>query len=508
MPTLLHRLEAVVHRNPQAICVVQQERHVSYAELWQEICGIAQFLLDQGLAREDRVALLLDNSVEYVTSYYGILLAGGVVVALNPAAKARTHLHILKHSSACWLVTDGHQPDLSSVVDPLTEHCQLVLTGNILKTTNHPFYSFSKVVQSQSNKDQLFPVVEPEQLAALIYTSGTTGDPKGVMLSHQNLLTNTESIIEYLNLTQDDSILNVLPFNYSYGNSVLHTHLAIGGRIVIENSLMYPKKVLELMSREQVTGFAGVPSTFALLLNRVSLKDYNLESVRYMTQAGGPMPPSHIKRLTRELPDVNFFVMYGQTEATARLTFLPPDKLDEKLGSCGVAIPGVELKICSSTGGTVANGETGEIYARGQNIMLGYWKNSESSERVLVDGWLRTGDLAHLDTEGFIYIDGRSSDMIKSGAHRISPQEIEEVIAELEEVSEVGVTGVPDDLLGQVIKAVIIPCEGTNLEKGTVQRYCKKHLAQYKIPKQIVFRQELPRTASGKVQRHLLVSLL
>lgn len=504
MPTLVHRLETIVRRTPEAICIVQQGRQVSYSELWHEVCGVARFLKEQGLAREDRVALLLDNSIEYVTGYYGTLLAGGTVVALNPVAKARTHLHIIKHCDASWLIANGQLRELNLITESIEDNCQLILTSESHKHINHSYYSYVEIVNSLNQNDHPVLMSEPEQLAALIYTSGTTGDPKGVMLSHQNLLANTESIIEYLGLTADDSILNVLPFNYSYGNSVLHTHLAVGGRIVIENSMMFPQKVLERMSREQVTGFAGVPSTFALLLNRVKLKDYNLDTVRYMTQAGGPMPPSHIKRLISELPDLKFYVMYGQTEATARLTYLPPERLEEKFGSCGVAVPEVELKICSSNGRAVANGITGEINARGKNIMLGYWKNPESTKRVLVEGWLRTGDLAHKDKEGFIFIDGRSTDMIKSGAHRISPQEIEEVISELEEVAEVGVSGVPDDILGQVVKAFIITRDGINLDKKTVQRYCKKNLAPYKIPKHIDFVQDLPKTASGKIQRHRL----
>lgn len=501
-PTLVHNLQTVALNTPEATSIVLQERKVSYAELWKEICNVAIFLRQHGLTIEDRVALLLENSLEYVVSYYGTLLAGGTVVALNPAAKSRTHLHIMKHSDACWLFTDTNQFEFSHIVPKLEKSCQLVLHGKLPKLLGRPFFSYSDIALSQTIGSQPPPMSKTENLAALIYTSGTTGDPKGVMLSHQNILANTESIIEYLELTASDSVLNVLPFNYSYGNSVLHTHLAVGASLVIENSLMYPKKVLERMSSERVTGFSGVPSTFALFLNRVCLKDYNLNSLRYMTQAGGSMPPAHIARITQELPNIKFIVMYGQTEASARLTFLPPDRLKEKPGSCGIAIPGVELKICTKDGQIAPTGKTGEIRARGENIMLGYWKNSQATARTLVDGWLCTGDLAHRDEEGYIFIDGRSTDMIKSGAHRISPQEIEEVISELETVIEVGVVGVPDELLGQIVKAVIVA--GENLEKREVQRYCKMHLAQYKMPRQIVFTKNLPKTASGKIQRHLL----
>jgi len=325
------------------------------------------------------------------------------------------------------------------------------------------------------------------------------------MLSHGNLMANTESIIEYLGLTSSDSIVNVLPFHYSYGNSVLHTHMATGGRLVLENSMIYPQKVLERMAQEKVTGFSGVPSTFALLLSRTKLTNFDLSSIRYMTQAGGPMPPANVDRFTKELPHVRFFVMYGQTEGTARLAYLPPDKLVEKLGSCGIPIPGVKLEIRDSDGKVAPPHETGEIYVTGKNIMLGYWNNPEGTKKVIIDGWLKTGDLAHMDEDGYVFIDGRASDMIKSGAHRISPQEIEEIIAELDEVAEVAVCGAPDEVLGQVIKAVIILKEDARLDAKAVQKHCMENLAQYKLPKEVVFTDNLPRTASGKVRRHLLV---
>jgi acyl-CoA synthetase (AMP-forming)/AMP-acid ligase II len=274
--------------------------------------------------------------------------------------------------------------------------------------------------------------------------------------------------------------------------------------LVLENSMAFPKLILEAMQNEAVTGFSGVPSTFALLLGRTHLEDYDLSSLRYMTQAGGPMPPALISRIRDQLPHISFFVMYGQTEGTARLTYLPPERLEDKLGSVGIGIPGVDVRIRDEGGNPVVIGVSGEIQVRGENVMLGYWRDPEATARTVVDGWLHTGDLGHMDEEGYVYIDGRSSEMIKSGANRISPKEIEEVIAELEEVMEVGVVGVPDDLLGQVVKAVIVSRPGSRVEARRVLAHCRQNLAAYKIPKFIEFAEELPKTASGKLQRFLL----
>jgi acyl-CoA synthetase (AMP-forming)/AMP-acid ligase II len=216
------------------------------------------------------------------------------------------------------------------------------------------------------------------------------------------------------------------------------------------------------------------------------------------------MTPANIERVKRELPNVDFFVMYGQTEASARLSYLPPDQLENKAGSIGIAIPGVELKVMDEHFRPAAINSTGEIYARGENIMLGYWKDPQASQQVFHDGWLKTGDLAYMDDDGYLFIVGRSSEMIKSGAHRISPRDIEEVILELEGVEEVAVVGVDDELLGQAVKAVIVTSPGYNIDKKQVMHHCKTSLANYKLPKYVDFADDIPRTASGKVRRFML----
>jgi acyl-CoA synthetase (AMP-forming)/AMP-acid ligase II len=262
---------------------------------------------------------------------------------------------------------------------------------------------------------------------------------------------------------------------------------------------------MQKMAQEGITGFSGVPSTFALLLNRVKLSDYDLSRVCYMTQAGGAMSPAHIKRLTEELPHVNLFVMYGQTEATARIAYLPPEQLKAKVGAVGIAIPGVTMELRDEHGMPVAPGKTGEIWVRGENIMLGYWNSPEATASALHDGWLKTGDLAQQDSDGYFFIQGRRSDMIKAGAHRISPQEIEEAILELDGVAEVAVVGVPDEIMGETIKAVVVPRAGYELEPRAVQAHCHGRLASYKVPKRVEFVAELPKTSSGKIKRFQLI---
>jgi long-chain acyl-CoA synthetase len=505
LPSLVHYLRASVERDPEAEAVVHSGLRVKYGQLWRETVALARFF--SGINRGDRVALLLSNSHEYIVAYYAVLAAGGVVVALNTAARARELSAWLQHSGARWLIAEANHPELGQLMQQVPASVSLVAVGQN-EVLAHPLSRWDEVTAGSRGGCDIDLDIRQEAAAAIIYTSGTTGRPKGVLLSHDNLASNVNSILTYLQLSQTDRCLNVLPFYYSYGNSVLHTHLAAGGTLVLENSLVYVHEVLGRVAMERVTGFAGVPSTYALILSRVNLADYELSSLRYMTQAGGPMAPAQISKLRQALPHVKFFVMYGQTEATARLAYLPSERLQEKLGSVGVPIPDVQIEIRDEHGRPAPCGTTGEIWAAGPNIMVGYWKDPAATQEVLKEGWLKTGDLGYMDADGYVYIQGRSSDMIKSGAHRINPTDIEEVIAELDGVADVAVVGVPDEILGQAIKAVIVPRPNTSLTSMMVKAHCHARLASHKVPRYIEVATQIPKTSSGKTKRYLLVDNL
>lgn len=504
-PSLVHLFLESANRYPEKEAIIHGDRRVSYQTLAQWVGAIAAFLVSEGLGKGDRVGVLVRNSPEYVAIYYGILAAGGTVVALNADTKFRDLSNWLKHSDSTWLFAESAHPQFRQLQAELENALRVVEVGeDKLRSQTPGNISFTELVGDSTSRVNPVDSRDEEALAAIIYTSGTTGHPKGVMLSHRNLYENTRSIIEYLGIGPDDRVMNILPFYYSYGNSVLHTHMAAGGSIVLENSLLYPHVVLDRMVEERITGFSGVPATYSLLLNRTKLSEYDLSSLRYLTQAGGAMAPANIKRIRETIPHASFFVMYGQTEASARLSYLPPEDLDKKTGSVGRAIPGVELGVFDQEGQAVAPGVIGEICARGANIMMGYWKDPEMSETVMRDGWLRTGDLACQDEDGYLYISGRSSEMIKSGAHRINPAEIEEVILEMDGIEEAVAIGVEDELLGHVIKVVIVPARNDAPDMRSIQAYCRKNMANFKIPKYIEFVSEIPKTASGKVQRYLL----
>jgi acyl-CoA synthetase (AMP-forming)/AMP-acid ligase II len=326
------------------------------------------------------------------------------------------------------------------------------------------------------------------------------------MLSHRNLLANAESILEYLNLGREDSILAALPFAYSYGNSVMLTHLLTGGTLVIENGFNYPKTILDLMHAHRVTGFSGVASMYALLANHSLFSSSCLPRLRYLTHAGGPMPIPLLDKVRARLPDKQFYIMYGQTEASARLTYLPPDDLDRKKGSVGIAIPGVSLKITGPAGNPCPPGETGEVRASGENIMMGYWKNGDPE--VLEDGWLKTGDMGYLDEEGYLFLIGRNSDIIKSGAFRIHPNEIEQILLLHPSIEEAAVVGIEERILGEVIAAAVVLGKDARISERELLYFCSKRLAPHKRPRTIHFLDSLPKTASGKILRPQVRRLL
>ncbi len=502
MSWLAERLAEHVHTQPERTALVDGERRIDYAALDEHVNEFAAALRTLGVQAGERVALILPNSIEAVVATYAAWRADAVVVPLNAQAKARDFEPWLRHSGARLVVHEVSNRDARAAIEALDPRPQVILVDDAAARGSLRW----QVLPAGARIERPMPVAA-DALAAIVYTSGTTGQPKGVMLSHANLTANVQSIITYLGLGADDSTVTILPFYYSYGASVLHTHLAAGARLVIEQNLVFPHLMVETMARERVSGFSGVPSTFALLLNRVRLGEYDLSSLRYLTRAGGAIAPALATRLRAAIPQARLFVMYGQTEATARLAWLPPECFDDKPGAVGVAIPGVELEVRDEHGASAAPGTVGEVYARGPNVMQGYWRDAALTATVLgTDGWLRTGDMGHIDADGFLYLSGRRSDMIKTGAHRVHPNDVEEVIAELDEVEEVAVVGVDDDVLGQVIKAFIVFADDADTSIDRVKAHCRERLAAYKIPKFIEAATELPKTASGKIRRSLLAS--
>jgi len=473
-------------KDPSRIALQFLRQDVSYGELRRAIDETAKSILQLGGKKGEPVILIGDNSFFWVATYLGILRAGLVCVPLSTSVSTRDLKYVLDNTQARTVFAQRafvrrEQANLESI--------RVITDGDVPGATS--------IIA--------FPSTVPDDLAALMFTSGSTGTPRGVMVSHRNIMANTESIIRCLQLTQRDRIMAVLPFYYCFGTSLLHTHLKVGGSVVVDTRFMYPEVVLQRMIDTECTGFAGVPSHFQILLRNSSLALKSFPHLRYVQQAGGNLAPVFIRELREVLPAKQIFIMYGQTEATARLSYLPQEFLESKLGSIGRGMPGVLLRVLNEFGEDVRPGEVGEIVASGDNIAHGYWQDSEESARTFREGALYTGDLATVDEDGFIYVVDRAKDFLKCGGERVSCRQLEEQLLAFEELLEVAVVGVPHDVLGESVKAYVVPraAANTGLSDRLIQ-FCKTFMPPQLIPREIILMDCLPKNGAGKVLKAVL----
>jgi len=486
-----------------ALLLLEGER--TYGELQSAAHDVVKYLLDANGCKGDRVILISENSFFWIASYLGILRAGMVCIPLPVTTVSKEIDYILQMTGARFAFLQAGYAATNAA-----RFCQtsVVFDRKLPGSSALRAVSFACVCSLSAGSSTTMPTVNAYDLAALMFTSGSTGRPRGVMISHANIMANTESIIQYLGLTRKDRIMTVLPFHYCFGTSLLHTHLRVGGSLVIDSRFMYPEKVLERMHETQCTGFAGVPSHYQILLRRSSIRKMNFPNLRYVQQAGGHLAASFIRELRGALPGTQIFVMYGQTEATARLSYLPPERLDTKLGSIGKAIPGVKLEVLDEEGRRVDPGGVGEIVAEGENIARGYWRDPRSSAKTFRNGKLYTGDIATVDPDGFIYIMGRAKDFLKCGGKRVSCRRIEEQLLELEGLLEAAVIGVPDQILGEAVKVFVVPRNGcSNGLEERLRLFCKEHMPPEFVPKEVVVVDSLPKNSAGKLFKQVLKTI-
>jgi long-chain acyl-CoA synthetase len=508
IPYLVHHfLERAAQRRPEQAFLVHEGTATPYGEVDAAANRLARALLGEGLRRGDRVGLLAQNSRFYVEAYYGILKAGGIAVPLNTAATGSALVTLLSGCQARMLIAGPRFEKAAERCIGAVGSLELVAVASNARLPECPRGIRGIALDAACGSERSEPPdVELNDLdtASIIYTSGSTGTPQGATLSHLNITSNTRSIVSYLELQPADRVLQILPFYYVYGKSLLNTHAFAEATVVIENRFLYPNAALDTLQAEACTGLSGVPSNFAVLLNRSNLAERDLPHLRYVTQAGGAMSPDLTLRLKKALPKTRIFIMYGATEASARLAFLVPEDLGRKIGSIGKAIPNVELKVLRPDGREADVGEHGEIVARGSNIMSGYWGDPEETARVLDENGYHTGDIAYRDEDGFLFVVGRMKDFIKAGAHRVSAKEIEEAILQDETVHEAAVIGVPDEILGEKIRAFVVPREGLAIDTRGLEKTLKAKLPVYKVPSEFVVREDLPKNESGKVMKREL----
>jgi acyl-CoA synthetase (AMP-forming)/AMP-acid ligase II len=461
------------------------KKTISYQDIYWESLKFA-FYLQNEIGENQHVILISRNSASFIIAYLGIIKSGNICIPINPEIEQRNLNYIVK-STNCNLLVDfeGKSEELELPVSIcLTSNDFLGILGTIDK-------------ESISLSDDF----DENRIAEIIFTSGSTGNPKGVMLSHLNIISNTDSILDYLKLSSSDIMEVVLPFYYCYGLSLLHTHLKVGGSLVLIRNFMFLGDVLSSLTKYKCTGFAGVPSHFQILLKKSrDFKNMEFPQLRYVTQAGGKLHNVFLEEFKDAFPKVEFFVMYGQTEAAARLSYLPTELFRQKMGSIGKGMKGVSLKVVNLEGEPVSVGEIGEVIARGDNVMKAYYKETESTAKVLQDGWLYTGDLGKVDNDGFIFLVGRKKEILKVRGKRVSSKEIEEVVLSVVEVLDCTIKGEFDELLGETIHAHIVLKDqyDASLVREKIVKRCHEKLQAHKIPQIITFDSKMNINSTGK----------
>jgi amino acid adenylation domain-containing protein len=483
---------------PEKIALVCTKQRLSYAELDARSNALAHSLAAAGVERGDRVVIFADNCVETVISFWAVLKANAVVCIVNPLTKSDKLAYLLEDCRPTALITDRHLHSVFAAPARACPHLKRVIVCGTA--------SWDQALAAGNREAPPARKCIDIDLAAIIYTSGSTGDPKGVMLTHRNMLAACSSIASYLELQEDEVILGVLPLAFDYGLYQMIMAFRSGARLVLERSFAFPAQILGLMCEERVTGFPGVPTMFSILAEFRNLKDYDLSSIRYVTNTAAALPVKHITMLQDLFPGARIYSMYGLTECK-RCTYLPPQDLARKPTSVGIAIPNTEMWIVDEGGKQVGPGVVGQLVIRGATVMKGYWEKPEATAKKLKPGplpgeqVLYTGDYCKMDEEGYLYFVGRMDDVIKSRGEKVAPKEVETALMNVPGVKEAAVIGVPDDVLGHAVKAYVVLESGCVMPERQLQKECQSRLESFMVPKYIVMVPSLPRTDTGKIKK-------
>ena len=507
-------LEQSTRSYPDKVAVVSGGQQWTFGKLEAAANRLANDLMGRQIRSEDRVAIFLDNSVETILSIFAVLKAGGVFVVLASSTKPVRLVTILNDCDATALVTDVEGLALLEDCERHLPHLRVVYATGAAsppwKKRAYECVSFNEALQREDG------VVRTRQErildrspAALIYTSGSTGESKGVILTHLNITFATATIATYLENSSEDIILNVLSFSHSYGLTQLFTAFKVGATLIIEDIFRRSQDILKLIAARRVTGLAFTPTIAAALLEQ-NLSAHELSALRYVTSASDVLPVATIRRFRAALPHVKLFSMYGLTECI-RVSFLPPDQVDNHPTSIGRGLPNQEIYIVDEQDNRLGPGLIGELVVQGPNVMQGYWRRPRVTASVLRAGSdsyrrvLYTGDLFLKDEDGFFHFVCRKDDVIRTCGEKVSPAEVESVLSLLKGIEEAVVVGVSDSVLGQAVKTFVRLEAGATLSKREIIRHCSKHLEQFKVPTLVEFASSIPRTLGGKIERYKLV---
>lgn len=514
VPVLHNYLIHSARQNGPKVALVCDGRRITYDQLEMWSNAVANHLVAAGIERGDRVMILSDNTVDAVVSFWAALKANAVVCLINPLTKPDKLSYLLDDCQPTALIA---QSRLYLTFSGPARHCpslrRAIVSGTIddadLNALPHAV-RWNAATAGEHNAAPARRCIDID-LAAIVYTSGSTGEPKGVMLTHRNMMTACTSVASYLDVREDDIILNALPLAFDYGLYQMIMAMRAGARLVLERSFAFPAEVLRRVAEERVTGFPGVPTMFSTLLQLETLKSYDLSSIRYVTSTGAALPIRHLLQLRDTFSSARIYSMYGLTECK-RCSYLPPEDLDRKPSSVGIAIPNTEMWIVDEHDQRVGAGVTGQLVIRGATVMKGYWRKPEATAKKLRPGplpgeqVLYTGDYCQMDADGYLYFVSRSDEVIKSRGEKVAPKEVESALLDIPGIREAAVIGVPDELLGHAIKAFVVVDKGRSIGEKQIRRECQKRLESFMVPTHVVIVPELARTDTGKINKRGLVT--
>jgi len=510
VPLLQDYLVQSAAASPDKVALVCGGERFTYAELDRASNALAAHLAEAGVRRGDRVMIFGNNTAETAIAFWAALKANAVATIVNPQTKSEKLRYLLHDCRPSALVADAAlQGFFAAPASSCASLRRVVVSGDLGTDVLARLPGGVRWRQALSRAEaELAPRREciDIDLAAIVYTSGSTGDPKGVMLTHRNMLAACASILAYLGLGEEDVLLSVLPLAFDYGLYQMIMAFARRARLVLERSFAFPAQVLARIAEERVTGFPGVPMIFSTLAEMKSLASFDLSSVRYVTNTAAALTAKHLRMLRGLFANARIYSMYGLTECK-RCTYLPPEDLERKPTSVGIAIPNTEMWIVDERDARVPAGVVGQLVIRGATVMKGYWEKPEATAKKLKPGplpgemVLYTGDHCRMDEEGYLYFIGRMDDVIKSRGEKVAPKEVETALMNIAGVKEAAVIGVPDEALGQAVKAFVVLESGARLAEKDLQRLCRAHLENFMVPKHIVTVASLPRTGNGKVRK-------
>ncbi len=513
-----HMLRDSAFRAADREALVDGTQRLDYEEFFTRCSALSNALRELGLQRGDRVAIYLKPTLSLPVAILGISQADAVFVPVHHGLFPDQVAHIVRDCGARAIITDSIRwKKLEGTVAGWDQLEFAVVQGAVEKPSPLPCHDFQAMCEERPSSNLPEKAIGKD-LAAILYTSGSTGMPKGIMLSHANIIAGAEIVADYLGMNSEDRILAALPLSFDAGLNQLTCSLLQGG-VTVMIDFRFGRDIVQAMERERITGLAGVPSLWNLLSEPSSgLTRQRVADLRYVTNTGGAMPRSLLTRLRKLLPDIDIYLMYGLTEAF-RSTYLPPAEVDRRPDSIGKAIPNTEILVINEQGEQCAPDEVGELVHRGPTVSMGYWGHSELTKQVLrphpfnlalqpSERVCYSGDLVRMDAEGYLYFVGRRDNQIKSAGFRISPTEVEDVICRHPGIRQAAVIGAPDPVLGQHLVAFAVPENGLGIDPADVIAQCSARLPRHMLPKRVELVAQLPMTSNGKVDYPSLRQLL